>query len=94
MNMFQSLTGSIHTVVESSHEARLLSLLMFQSLTGSIHTAIDKSLREAPGYKFQSLTGSIHTKLKILTNPKTDPFQSLTGSIHTLGKWYLTFWIV
>ena len=77
--MFQSLTGSIHTeVVEEWVSVKE----GFQSLTGSIHTFFNFFGRKFSP-KFQSLTGSIHTKKITAAEIDEFAFQSLTGSIHT-----------
>ena len=55
--LFQSLTGSIHT---SEWLQNFYNQLEFQSLTGSIHTILYKAKIGAQDL-FQSLTGSIHT---------------------------------
>jgi hypothetical protein len=54
---FQSLTGSIHTLVAFGC---FFFTQKFQSLTGSIHTKV-MELASDILIKFQSLTGSIHT---------------------------------
>ena len=77
--MFQSLTGSIHTVIEDEN------ILFAASFNPSqVQFTLFVSLKsENVVVSFQSLTGSIHTVKTVCDLVLEYLFQSLTGSIHT-----------
>jgi hypothetical protein len=81
--MFQSLTGSIHTLtwqvvrVGDDENNQCFNPSQVQFTPGALSQMVQG---KSP---FQSLTGSIHTYICVDRRKQSYVFQSLTGSIHT-----------